>query len=146
MCSRFIEAWNADRIDRLILIPMFILDFLCIHPFNDGNGRMSRLLTLLLFYKAGYTVGKYVSLEMLIEKSKETYYETLQASSYGWHAGNNSYEPFVRYYLGISLKAYNEKYHPQFALRASLLPFIDQGWIRNIPLYAVSRIIDACNT
>lgn len=108
MCSRFIEAWNADRIDRLILIPMFILDFLCIHPFNDGNGRMSRLLTLLLFYKAGYTVGKYVSLEMLIEKSKETYYETLQASSYGWHAGNNSYEPFVRYYLGVSLKAYNE--------------------------------------
>ena len=81
LCARFLEAWEADRIDKLVLIPMFILDFLCIHPFNDGNGRMSRLLTLLLFYKAGYIVGKYISMEMLIEKTKETYYEALQASS-----------------------------------------------------------------
>lgn len=76
--------------------------------FADGNGRMSRLLTLLLFYKAGYIVGKYVSMEMLIEKTKETYYEALQASSVGWHEDKNSYEPFVKYYLGIMLKAYNE--------------------------------------
>ena len=108
LCSCFLEAWEADRIDKLVLIPMFILDFLCIHPFSDGNGRMSRLLTLLLFYKAGYIVGKYVSMEMLIEKTKETYYEALQASSTGWHEGENSYEPFVKYYLGIMLKAYNE--------------------------------------
>ena len=108
LCTRFLEAWEADRIDKLVLIPMFILDFLCIHPFNDGNGRMSRLLTLLLFYKAGYIVGKYVSMEMLIEKTKETYYEALQSSSTGWHEGENSYEPFVKYYLGIMLKAYNE--------------------------------------
>ena len=103
LCARFLEAWEANLIDKLILIPMFILDFLCIHPFNDGNGRMSRLLTLLLFYKAGYIVGKYVSMEMLIEKTKETYYEALQASSVGWHEGENSYEPFVKYYLGIML-------------------------------------------
>ncbi len=108
LCSSFLDAWAADRIDKLILIPMFILDFLCIHPFNDGNGRMSRLLTLLLFYRAGYMAGKYVSMEMLIEKTKETYYEALQASSMGWHEGENSYEPFVKYYLGIMLKAYNE--------------------------------------
>lgn len=108
LCAHFLEAWEANLIDKLILIPMFILDFLCIHPFNDGNGRMSRLLTLLLFYKAGYIVGKYVSMEMLIEKTKETYYEALQASSVGWHEGENSYEPFVKYYLGIMLKAYNE--------------------------------------
>ena len=108
LCARFLEAWEADRIDKLVLIPMFILDFLCIHPFNDGNGRMSRLLTLLLFYKAGYIVGKYVSMEMLIEKTKETYYEALQASSAGWHESENSYEPFVKYYLGVMLKAYNE--------------------------------------
>lgn len=108
LCSNFIDAWNGDQIDKLILIPMFILDFLCIHPFNDGNGRMSRLLTLLLFYKAGYIVGKYISIEMLIEKTKETYYEALQASSSGWHDCNNSYEPFVKYCLGIMLKAYNE--------------------------------------
>lgn len=74
----------------------------------DGNGRMSRLLTLLLFYKAGYIVGKYISMEMLIEKAKETYYEALQASSIGWHENENSYEPFVKYYLGITLKAYHE--------------------------------------
>src|SRR5699024_11227091 len=79
LCREFWEAWEADHIDKLLLIPMFILDFLCIHPFNDGNGRMSRLLTLLLFYKAGYIVGKYISMEMLIEKTKETYYEALQA-------------------------------------------------------------------
>ena len=108
LCAHFLEAWETNLIDKLILIPMFILDFLCIHPFNDGNGRMSRLLTLLLFYKAGYIVGKYVSMEMLIEKTKETYYEALQASSAGWHEGENSYEPFVKYYLGIMLKAYNE--------------------------------------
>ena len=85
LCNQFLEAWEEERIDRLLLIPMFVLDFLCIHPFNDGNGRMSRLLTLLLFYKAGYIVGKYVSMEMLIEKTKGTYYEALQDSSTGWH-------------------------------------------------------------
>lgn len=108
LCTNFLEAWEAGQMDRLILIPMFILDFLCIHPFNDGNGRMSRLLTLLLFYKAGYIVGKYVSMEMLIEKTKETYYDALQVSSTGWHEETNTYEPFVKYYLGIMLKAYNE--------------------------------------
>ena len=108
LCNAFLDAWSANQIDKLILIPMFILDFLCIHPFNDGNGRMSRLLTLLLLYKAGYIVGKYVSMEMLIEKTKETYYEALQASSIGWHSDENTYEPFVKYYLGITLKAYNE--------------------------------------
>lgn len=85
---------------------VYYIEFL--HPFNDGNGRMSRLLTLLLFYKAGYIVGKYISMEMLIEKTKETYYEALQESSSGWHENENSYEPFVKYYLGITLKAYNE--------------------------------------
>ncbi|MEY8258184.1 Fic family protein [Erysipelotrichaceae bacterium 66-17] len=108
MCNQFIESWNEELADPLLLIPMFILDFLCIHPFNDGNGRMSRLLTLLLLYRAGYIVGKYISMEMLIEKTKEIYYEVLQKSSTGWHNNENSYEPFVRYYLGILLKAYHE--------------------------------------
>ena len=108
LCDHFIEAWEMDRMDRLLLIPMFILDFLCIHPFNDGNGRMSRLLTLLLLYRGGYIVGKYISIEMLIEKTKQTYYEVLQSSSFGWHEACNSYEPFVTYYLGIILKAYKE--------------------------------------
>jgi Fic family protein len=87
---------------------MFILDFLCIHPFADGNGRMSRLLTLLLLYRSGYIVGKYISIEKLIEKSKETYYESLQDSSANWHENQNNYEPFIRFFLGILQKAYNE--------------------------------------
>lgn len=108
LCSQFSEATASGKYDPLILIPMFILDFLCIHPFNDGNGRMSRLLTLLLLYRSGYIVGKYISMEGLIEKSKETYYEALQSSSYAWHEGINDYVPFVNYYLGIMLKGYKE--------------------------------------
>lgn len=108
MCSAFSKAMTSSKLNPLMLIPMFILDFLCIHPFNDGNGRISRLLTLLLFYQSGYTVGKYVSIEMLIEQSKETYYESLQKSSQGWHDNKCSYEPFLKYYLGILLKAYRE--------------------------------------
>ncbi|MCL1884977.1 MAG: Fic family protein [Defluviitaleaceae bacterium] len=108
LCTMFIKAVEKNEHNALLLIPMFILDFLCIHPFNDGNGRMSRLLTLLLLYRAGYIVGKYISLEKLIENSKETYYEVLLDSSVGWHENENDYSPFVRYYLGILQKAYNE--------------------------------------
>lgn len=108
MTENFLKEWNDNKTEKLLLIPMFILDFLCIHPFEDGNGRMSRLLTLLLLYRAGLIVGKYISIEMLIEESKETYYEALLDSSTGWHESNNVYEPFVKYYLGILIKASNE--------------------------------------
>lgn len=108
LCDEMNRAWNDEKFDKLLLMPLFILDFLCIHPFNDGNGRMSRLLTLLLLYKNDCIVGKYISIEMLIEKSKETYYEALQHSSHGWHKNANDYAPFVSYYLGIVLKAYRE--------------------------------------
>lgn len=108
LCRSFEEALSDAEIDPLILIPMTVLDFLCIHPFNDGNGRMSRLLTLLLLYRAGYTVGKYISIEKLIADTKETYYEALQDSSYKWHEGENDYMPFVRYMLGIIVAAYRE--------------------------------------
>lgn len=108
MCNRFVETINKKDVDALIAIPVFILDFLCVHPFNDGNGRMSRLLTLLLLYQNMYIVGKYISLEMLIEKTKDSYYETLRVSSIGWHENLNDYKPFVKYYLGILLGAYKE--------------------------------------
>lgn len=108
LCTSFIKSAEKNEHDPLLLIPMFILDFLCIHPFNDGNGRMSRLLTLLLFYRAGYIVGKYISLEKLIENSKDTYYEALRDSSVGWHESRNDYLPFIRYYLGVLQKAYGE--------------------------------------
>lgn len=106
-CKSYDEAVQ-DGADPLLIIPMFILDFLCIQPFNDGNGRMSRLLTLLLLYRAGYIVGKYISIEKVIEQSKETYCETLQQSSAGWHENANDYAPFVRYMLGVIAAAYRD--------------------------------------
>ena len=106
-CKAYDEAVQSGA-DPLLVIPMFILDFLCIHPFNDGNGRMSRLLTLLLLYRSGYIVGKYISIEKVIEQSKETYYETLQQSSARWHENKNDYAPFVRYMLGVIVAAYRD--------------------------------------
>lgn len=114
-CQAYDQAVQANA-DPLLMIPMFVLDFLCIHPFNDGNGRMSRLLTLLLLYRSGYIVGKYISIEKVIEQSKETYYETLQRSSFRWHENENDYAPFVRYLLGTIVAAYRE-----FSSRVQLL-------------------------
>ncbi|NLO83812.1 MAG: Fic family protein [Clostridiales bacterium] len=108
LCDAYIEAISQEQADPLLLSCMFLVDFLCIHPFNDGNGRMSRLLTLLMLYRSGYIVGKYISLEMLIEKNKDSYYDALKASSDNWHEGTNSYEPFTRYMLGIILAAYRD--------------------------------------
>lgn len=109
--DRMIEAYNEAvklEIPPLLLIPTVIHDFLCIHPFADGNGRMSRLLTLILLYKNGFFVGKYISLEMIIEDTKEIYYEELQASSENWHSGTNNELPFIKYILSIIYKAYSE--------------------------------------
>lgn len=108
LCAAYNEAINRCEADPLLIIPMFIIDFLCIHPFNDGNGRMSRLLTLLLLYQHDYIVGKYISLEKLIEKTKDGYYEVLQKSSIGWMEDENDYEPFVKYMLGIITAAYRD--------------------------------------
>lgn len=116
LCDAFDTALATEQIDPLLLIPMFVLDFLCVHPFNDGNGRMSRLLTLLLMHRSGYIVGKYISIEKLIEKTKEEYYESLQQSSFGWYEEQNDYEPFVHYMLGIIVAAYRE-----FSSRVRLL-------------------------
>jgi Fic family protein len=100
--------WRKGAIEKLVLIPAYILDFLCIHPFLDGNGRIARLLGLLLLYHAGFEVGRYVSLEMLIEQSKESYYETLQQSSQGWHEGKHTLLPWMEYVLGVLIAAYRE--------------------------------------
>ena len=116
VCASINEALNDSELDDLLLIPMFILDFLCIHPFDDGNGRMSRLLTLLLLYRTGYQIGKFISIEKLIADSKTSYYEALQESSEHWHEGSNDYLPFVRYMLGVILAAYRE-----FADRAEIM-------------------------
>ena len=108
LCKSYNELVQSETCDLLVLIPIFIFDFVSVHPFNDGNGRMSRLLTLLLLYKANYLVGKYISIEKIIEDTKESYYDTLQKSSANWYSNENNYSYFVEYYLGIILRAYKE--------------------------------------
>lgn len=108
LCSAYRQAVLDAEVDVVLLSAMFVFDFLCIHPFHDGNGRMSRLLTLLLLYQGRYIVGKYISIEKAIEESKETYYESLKESSSGWNSSENNYVPFVSYMLGVILKAYRE--------------------------------------
>jgi Fic family protein len=105
---QFTKFLEEAKIDPLILIPVYVLDFLCIHPFLDGNGRMARLLTLLLLYQAGYGVGRYISLERVVEESKESYYDTLYRSSQGWHEGRHTLVPWTEYFLGTMLAAYKE--------------------------------------
>lgn len=96
------------RVDPLIAVPAFILDFLCIHPFSDGNGRLSRILNLLLLYRGGYDVGRYISLEKIIEDTKDTYYEALEVSSAGWHEGRHDLVPWLEYSHGVLIAAYLE--------------------------------------
>ena len=108
LCAEYNHAVSEGVLDPLVLIPRFILDFTCIHPFTDGNGRMSRLLTLLLLYRTGFIVGKYVSIEGEINRTKDTYYDALQQSSTAWGEGENDYAPFTRYTLGVVLAAYKD--------------------------------------
>jgi Fic family protein len=108
ICANYQQALDQEVIDPLLLIPMYICDFLCIHPFNDGNGRMSRLLTTLLLYKSGYMIGRYISVEKKIEKTKDTYYDVLAQISDRWHDGENDYTPFIKYFLGIILNSYKD--------------------------------------
>jgi Fic family protein len=102
------EAMAEQKADPLLWIATFILDFECIHPFTDGNGRLGRLLTMLLLYQAGYEVGCYISLERIVEDSKETYYEALLKSSQGWHEGSHDLRPWWNYFLGMLTAAYKE--------------------------------------
>jgi len=104
----FNEAMAEQKTDPLLLIATFVFDFECIHPFTDGNGRIGRLLTLLLLYQAGYEVGRYISLERIVEDSKETYYEALHKSSQGWHEGRHDLRPWWNYILGMLTAAYKE--------------------------------------
>lgn len=106
LCSAYARAVGSGRYDSLLACALFTFDFVSVHPFNDGNGRMSRLLMVLTLYRAGYDVGRYISIEREIEQTKETYYEALAASSQGWHEGGNDYLPYVTYFLGVVLACY----------------------------------------
>ena len=115
LCEEYNRVIGNMELEPLIAIPIFIHDFLCIHPFNDGNGRMSRLLTTLLLYKNGFYVGKYISLEAKIAKNKDLYYGVLYESQIGWHEGTDDPVPFIKYLLGTILLAYRD-FEDRFAL------------------------------
>ena len=115
ICEEYNRVIGNAELEPLIAIPVFIHDFLCIHPFNDGNGRMSRLLTTLLLYRSGFYVGKYISLEAKIAKHKDLYYDALSASQNGWHEGSNDPVPFIKYLLGTILAAYRD-FEDRFAI------------------------------
>lgn len=108
ICAEYNRIIGNMELEPLIAIPVFIYDFLCIHPFNDGNGRMSRLLTTLLLYRNGFYVGKYISLEAKIAQNKDLYYSALAASQSGWHEGSEDVVPFMKYMLGTILAAYKD--------------------------------------
>ena len=124
ICAEYNRVIGNLELEPLIAIPVFIHDFLCIHPFNDGNGRMSRLLTTLLLYRSGFYVGKYVSLEAKIAKNKDLYYEALGASQHGWHEGCDDSVPFIKYLLGTILAAYKD-FADRFALVEQKLPALE---------------------
>ena len=124
ICEEYDRVIGNLELEPLIAIPVFIHDFLCIHPFNDGNGRMSRLLTTLLLYRSGFQVGRYVSLEAKIAKDKDLYYDALGASQHGWHMGDDDAVPFIKYLLGTILAAYRD-FADRFALVEQKLPALE---------------------
>ena len=115
LCEEYNYVIGNMILEPLLAIPIFIHDFLCIHPFNDGNGRMSRLLTTLLLYRSGFYVGKYISLEALIARNKDLYYDALYVSQQGWHEGTDDPIPFIKYMLGIIIAAYRD-FEDRFAI------------------------------
>jgi len=124
ICQEYNRVIGNLELEPLIAIPIFIHDFLCIHPFNDGNGRMSRLLTTLLLYRCGFYVGKYISLEAKIAKNKDLYYDALNQSQHGWHEGTEDPVPFIKYLLGTILAAYKD-FEDRFNIVAERLPAIE---------------------
>ena len=124
ICEEYNRVIGNMELEPLIAIPVFIHDFLCIHPFNDGNGRMSRLLTTLLLYRSGFYVGKYISLEAKIAKNKDLYYDALAQAQTGWHEGTEDVVPFIKYLLGTILAAYKD-FEDRMALVETKLPALE---------------------
>lgn len=146
ICESYNRAVDDGIVDTLLLIPVFINDFLCIHPFNDGNGRMSRLLTTLLLYRSGYVVGRYVSLEAKIERNKDMYYDVLQTASVGWHEGTNDSVPFIKYLLGTILSAYRD-FEDRVQLVDEKLPAVElvrRAVQKKIGKFTKSEIMELC--
>ena len=146
ICEEYNRVIGNFEVEPLIAIPIFIHDFLCIHPFNDGNGRMSRLLTTLLLYRNGFYVGKYISLESKIAKNKDLYYDALRQSQYGWHEGKEDVIPFIKYLLGTILSAYKD-FEDRFAFIEVKLPAIEmvrQATMNKIGRFTKQDIHELC--
>ncbi len=148
ICKSFNKVMDNEEINPLILIPIFIHDFLCIHPFNDGNGRMSRLLTILLLYRAGYMVGKYISLESKIAKNKDIYYDVLEECQQGWHQNENDSTPFIKYMLKIILASYRdfEERVDLVGNKLSAIDIVKKAVYSKIGKFTKNDIMEMCPT
>lgn len=146
ICDEYNRVIGNMEAEPLIVIPIFIHDFLCIHPFNDGNGRMSRLLTTLLLYRNGFYVGKYISLEAKIAKNKDLYYAALRQAQEGWHEGTENAVPFIKYLLGIILSAYRD-FEDRFSLVEQKKPALEtvrQATLNKIGRFSKQDIRELC--
>ena len=146
ICNEYNRVIGNNELEPLIAISTFIHDFLCIHPFNDGNGRMSRILTTLLLYRSGFLVGKYISLESKIAKSKDLYYSALDISSHGWHDGTEDIVPFLKYLLGTILSAYRD-FSDRFALvetKLSALETVRRATNQKIGRFSKQDVRELC--
>jgi Fic family protein len=146
ICLSYRQALEKQVIDPLILVPIFICDFLCIHPFNDGNGRMSRLLTTLLLYQSGFTVGKYISIEQKIEKTKDAYFEVLGKVSSGGLECENNYTPFIKYFLGIVLNCYRDLESRLGSVDRKSTPYeiVRKAVENTLGIFTKAQILDLC--
>jgi Fic family protein len=147
LCLVYRHAIDQDRIPPLIAIGALILDFLCIHPFRDGNGRVSRLLTLLALYQHGYEVGRYISLERLVEEAKEDYYHVLQKSSQRWHGSKHDLLPWLNHFLAIARRAYGEfeqRAGQVKAPRGAKTALVEAAIDAQLGLFSVADIQQAC--
>ena len=146
ICDEYNRVIGNMEAEPLIVIPIFIHDFLCIHPFNDGNGRMSRLLTTLLLYRNGFYVGKYISLEAKIATNKDLYYAALRQAQEGWHEGTEDAVPFIKYLLGIILSAYRD-FEDRFSLVEQKKPALEtvrQATLNKIGRFSKQDIRELC--
>ena len=146
ICEEYNRVIGNMEAEPLLVIPLFIHDFLCIHPFNDGNGRMSRLLTTLLLYRNGFFVGEYISLEAKIAQNKDLYYDALAKAQVGWHDGKEDVVPFIKYLLGTILAAYKD-FEDRFALvetKLSALEMVRRATLSKIGRFTKQDIRELC--
>ena len=146
ICAEYNYVIGNAEAEPLLAIPVFIHDFLCIHPFNDGNGRMSRLLTTLLLYRCGFYVGKYISLEAKIANHKDAYYDALRQSQHGWHEGNEDVVPFIKYILSTIIAAYRD-FEDRFSIveaKTSALEMVRKASLQKLGRFSKQDIRELC--